>query len=82
MSALLATSVDQLLAVAFAGPRSPRSPEYRAGGRVVLELRIAGRPIHRPYAVGTAQDDASDPGQPEGLAIWRMAQADAATGRS
>ena len=63
--------IDQLLAAAFAGPRSPRSPEYRAGVRAVLEFRIAGTPIHRPYAAGTAQDDAFDGGMAEGHVIWR-----------
>ena len=63
--------IDQLMAAAFAGPRSPRSPEYRAGARAVLAFRITSAPIRRPYAAGTAQDDAFDAGQAEGHIIWR-----------
>lgn len=70
-------SVDQLMAAAFAGPRSPRSPEYRAGARAALAYRIEGTPIQRPYAAGTAQDDAFDAGQAEGPAIWRRAKPEA-----
>ena len=75
MSAPTTPTVDQLLAAAFAGPRDPRSPEYRAGVRAVLEFRIDGKPIRRPYVPGTAQDDAFDAGQVEGHVIWRRAQA-------
>lgn len=69
--------IDQLLAVAFHTQRDPRSPEYRAGVRAVVAFRIAGTPIRRPYAAGTAQDDAFDAGQVEGHAIWRRAKSGA-----
>lgn len=68
-------SADQLFTQAFAGPRDPRSTEYRAGVMAALRYRVDGIAITRPYAAGTAQDDAFDAGQVEGHAIWRRAQA-------
>lgn len=56
----------------------PRSAEYKAGVRAVLELKIAGKPIERPYAMGTAQCDAFYAGHDDSLRIWRAAQDEAA----
>ncbi|MFS2007944.1 hypothetical protein ACEN9F_30490 [Duganella sp. CT11-25] len=76
--AVVTATVDQLFDAAFAGPRDPRSAEYRAGARTALEFRIEGLPIRRPYRAGTAADDAFYAGIAEGHAIWRAAQAEAA----
>lgn len=68
----------QLFAAAFDVARDPRSPEYRAGVLAALEFRVDGKHIVRPYAAGTAADDAFDGGLSEGHSIWRRAQAEAA----
>jgi hypothetical protein len=64
-------TVDELMAEAFAPGRDPRSPEYKAGVRSILDWRINGAQPALPYALGTAQADAYFAGQEEGGAIWR-----------
>ena len=71
-------SADQLFNAAFAVPRDPRSPAYKAGVRAALQFRIEGRRIPRLYEPGTAEDDAYYAGITEGHAIWRRAQAEKA----
>lgn len=72
--AVIAATVNQLFAAAFAGPRDPRSNEYCAGVYVALAFRIKGAPIPRPYTAATAADDEFYAGQAEGHAIWCRAQ--------
>lgn len=67
-------SADQLFSQAFAGPRDPRSVEYKAGVRAALQFRIDGTAITRPYPIGSAGDDAFDGGLAEGHALWRRSQ--------
>ncbi len=74
-----AATVDQLFNAAFSKPRDPRSAEYRAGVRAALAFRIEGAHVSHPYNPATAQDDAFHAGMAEGHAIWRAAQAEAAT---
>jgi hypothetical protein len=64
-----APTISGLIDAAFAGPRDPRSPEYKAGMRAVLENRLHGRPIHCPFTLGTAAADAFFAGFAEGRAI-------------
>ncbi|MET3134977.1 hypothetical protein AAKU55_005280 [Oxalobacteraceae bacterium GrIS 1.11] len=71
-------SVDALMKQAFDGPRDPRSAEYKAGVRAVLEMKIEGKAIQHAYAPGTAQEDAFYAGHAEGVLIWRNVQAKAA----
>ena len=66
-------TVDELMHAAFDKPRTPRSDEYKAGVRAVLEFRIEGKPIRIPYHVGGAKADAFFAGQDEGHGIWRRA---------
>ena len=76
--AAVVATVDQLFKAAFAGPRDPRSAEYKAGVRAALPFRIDDTLIKRQYQPGTAQDDAFSAGLVEGYAIFRCAQACAA----
>lgn len=69
-------SADQLFTAAFAVPRDPRSPAYKAGVRAALQFRIEGRRIPKMYEPGTAEDDAYYAGIAEGHAIWRRTQAE------
>jgi hypothetical protein len=64
-------TVDELMAEAFATGRDPRSQEYKAGVRAILECRLNGEPLPAPYALGTVQADAYFAGQNEGESIWR-----------
>lgn len=73
-----AATVDQLFTAAFAVPRDPRSPSYKAGVRAALQFRIEGRRIPKLYDPGTAEDDAYYAGIAEGHAIWRRARAESA----
>lgn len=60
-----------LFVQAFAGPRDPRSAEYKAGVLAALQFGIGGRKIPHPYPAGTAADDAFYAGQAEGHSLWR-----------
>ncbi|CAN7774966.1 hypothetical protein [Paraburkholderia hospita] len=64
-------TVDELIAKAFAPGRDPRSAEYKAGVRAMLEKRLNGQPLPMPYAQGTAQCDAYFASWDEGSAIYR-----------
>ncbi|WP_216673338.1 hypothetical protein [Paraburkholderia solitsugae] len=64
-------NVDDLMKKAFSPGRDPRSAEYKAGVRALLELRINGVKLPRPYATGTVQADAFYAGVGEGHDIWR-----------
>jgi len=66
-----ASAVESLMVEAFAPGREPRSAEYKAGVRAILDWRINGAPLAAPYELGTAQADAYFAGQEEGKAIWR-----------
>jgi hypothetical protein len=68
------TLVDKLFDAAFNNARDPRSDEYKAGVRAVLNYRIAGERIYRPYPMGTTQADAFYAGVDEGHQIWRAYQ--------
>ena len=67
-------SAEHLFSQAFDVPRDPRSDEYKAGVRAALQCRVDGKPITRPYPVGSAADDAFDGGLAEGQALWRRSQ--------
>lgn len=67
-------TVDELMTEAFSVPRDPRSPEYKAGVRAALCLRIDGKRIVDPYPPGTAASDAFYSGTEEGHRIWRREQ--------
>lgn len=62
---------DRLFKAAFETPRNPRSAEYKAGARAVLDYRISGIRISSPHPAGSAQFDAYHAGVTEGHAIWR-----------
>lgn len=64
-------TVDELMKQAFELPRDPRSPEYKAGCRALLDFKINRIAIERPYQFGTAQSDAFFAGIDEGHAIIR-----------
>lgn len=68
--------VDQLFNAAFdpTRMRDPRSPEYKAGVRAVLEYRINGTRIRCSYPAASARSDAYHAGVTEGHAIWRAHQ--------
>jgi hypothetical protein len=63
--------VDQLFDAAFNNARDPRSAEYKAGVRAVLNYRVAGTRIRSAHPMGTAQADAFYAGVDEGHRIWR-----------
>lgn len=74
MSTVTRITVEKVFARAFDATRSPRSAEYKAGARAVLEYRIDGTALPpRPYAAGTAASDAYYAGVAEGHALWRAA---------
>lgn len=62
-------TVDELMKQAFERPRDPRSDEYKAGCRALLDFRLNHVAIQWPYARGTAQSDAFFAGMDEGHAI-------------
>jgi hypothetical protein len=68
-------SVDQLMQAAFYNGRTPRSAEYKAGTRALLENRIEQKDIVPPYQAGTTEADAYFAGIEEGKSIWRAAVA-------
>jgi hypothetical protein len=64
------STAGDLYAAAFAVPRDPRSPEYRAGVRYALAYRLGETPSRPcPYPAGTAQSDAYHSGCQEGHMI-------------
>lgn len=65
-------SAQELFNAAFAGNRSPRSPEYKAGVLSHLRFALKETGIHNPYAEGTAQSDAWYAGVQES---WLILQA-------
>jgi hypothetical protein len=65
-------SAQELFNAAFAGHRSPRSPEYKAGVLAHLRFALKETGIHNPYAEGTAQSDAWYAGVQES---WLILQA-------
>jgi len=67
-------TVDELMQQAFERPRTPRSPEYKAGCRAFLDFKLNQVAIERNYQFGTAQADAFFAGVDEGHAILRHAQ--------
>lgn len=67
--------VDQLFDAAFNIARDPRSTEYKAGVRAVLNYRVAGTRIRSPHPMGTAQADAFYAGVDEGHRIWHEHEA-------
>lgn len=60
--------VELLMQRIFGRARDPRSPEYQAGCRALLERRIQGTALVCPHALGTAQADAWYAGLDEGQA--------------
>jgi hypothetical protein len=56
---------------AFNRVRDPRSVEYRAGVRAVLERRVNGKRINLVYMPGSAECDAFHAGCEEGHRCWR-----------
>lgn len=64
-------TVDQLMQAAFFNGRTPRSGEYKAGTRAVLENRIEHKDIVPPYQAGTTEADAYFAGIEEGKSVWR-----------
>lgn len=66
------SAIDLLIDTAFASPRDPRSPEYKAGVRAALEKRFNGVAIACPYELGTAAADAFLSGLDEGRAIGAL----------
>lgn len=62
---------EQLFKAAFEVPRNPRSAEYKAGARAVLDYRVRGVRITSPHMAGSAQFDAFHAGVDEGHRIWR-----------
>jgi hypothetical protein len=63
--------VDTLMDQAFNCIRDPRSAEYRAGVRAVLERRVNGKRINLVYMPGSAECDAFHAGCTEGHRRWR-----------
>lgn len=75
-------SVEAIMAQLFhpSRYRTPRSDEYKAGIRAVLEYRIHGVCMTPPpWQVGTAQADAYFAGTDEGHRVWRSLREDAAS---
>ena len=64
---------EELFKEIFAGPRDPRSDEYKRGVMAALLFRFAGVRVseNRPYKVGTVEFDAFSAGVDEGNARWR-----------
>lgn len=51
-------TMDELMQDTFDRSRDPRSIEYKAGCRALLEFKALRRPVKCPYSMGTAQADA------------------------
>jgi hypothetical protein len=68
------STVDDLMHQAFGRPRDPRSDEYKAGCRDLLNYKIHGTPLTRPYPMGTAQADAYYAGTDEGHDVYKRHQ--------
>lgn len=66
---------EQVLAAAFALPRTPRSDAYKLGALSALKLRMQGTLIAHPYDYGTAEADAFFAGQSEGHSLYGDLQA-------
>ncbi len=49
-------TVDELMREIFERPRDPRSDEYKAGVRAVLDWRINAIPVKCPFAALVQQD--------------------------
>lgn len=62
---------ERLFNAAFDIPRNPRSDEYKAGARAVLDYRVSRIRISCPHLPGSAQFDAYHAGVTEGHQIWR-----------
>lgn len=62
---------ERLFNAAFDVPRNPRSAEYKAGARAVLDYRVSRIRISCQHPAGSAQFDAFHAGVTEGHAIWR-----------
>ena len=70
-------TAEQAFEEAFAGPRDPRSAEYKAGCLAVLRCRLDGVPIRGiPYPVGSVHADAWFSGNREGHSIFRRLEDD------
>jgi len=65
------SAVEKLMLEAFGRPRDPRSAEYKAGCRALLERKIDGAPLKCPHPLGTAQSDAWFAGTDEGHLVYR-----------
>ena len=70
-----AALVDRLFNEAFAPGREPRSAEYKAGVRALLDQRVGRGRLACPYPAGTAQADAFYAGADEGRVLWRAHEA-------
>ncbi|WP_287278666.1 hypothetical protein [Ralstonia sp.] len=68
-------TTDDLMRATFSPGRAPRSPEYMAGCRALLDLRAAGKRdgLHCPWPEGSVQSDAWFAGAAEGIIVWREA---------
>lgn len=66
---------EALVAAAFSTPRTPRSPEYKAGALALLRFKCgqAERCEACPHPPGTAAADAWFSGLSEGHSIFRKA---------
>jgi hypothetical protein len=66
---------EALLFTAFSTPRTPRSPEYKAGALALLRFKcgLAERCEECPHPHGTAAADAWYSGLREGHSIFRQA---------
>lgn len=66
-------TIQRLMHSAFGHTqRDPRSAEYRAGAKALLEARLGAAPLKNPHVAGTAQADAWWGGIEEGKAIYRF----------
>ena len=65
---------DALVSAAFSTPRTPRSPEYKAGILALLRRRCGqAEDCTCPYREGTAAADAWYAGISEGHSLFRKA---------
>jgi hypothetical protein len=66
---------EALVSNAFSTPRTPRSPEYKAGALALLRFKCGqAEPCQScPHPVGTAAADAWYSGISEGHSIYRKA---------
>ena len=65
------STIDKLMQQTFGRARDPRSDEYKAGCRALLECKAFKKQIKCPYPMGTAQADAFYAGTDEGHGVWR-----------